>query len=96
MSALTKAHLANRIVEEIGLNNREAKEFVDTFFEKIKETLINGDDVKISGFGNLILRDKNARPGRNPKTGEEKMISARRVVSFKPSQKLKETVEKAK
>ena len=78
---------------EIGLNKREAKELVDTFFEEIRLALENNEPVKLSGFGNFELRDKNQRPGRNPKTGEEVPISARRVVTFRPGQKLRDRVE---
>ncbi len=91
--ALTKADLANRLHEEVGLNKREAKEFVDAWFEAIGIALESGEQVKLSGFGNFQLRDKNQRPGRNPKTGEEIPISARRVVTFKPGQKLRGRVE---
>jgi len=87
--ALTKAELAEALFEEIGLNKREAKEFVDLFFETIREHLERGEPVKLSGFGNFDLRDKKQRPGRNPKTGEEIPISARRVVTFGPGQKLR-------
>jgi integration host factor subunit alpha len=76
-----------------GLNKREAKEIVESFFEEIRSSLENNEQVKLSGFGNFELRDKNTRPGRNPKTGEEIPISARRVVTFKPGQKLKARVE---
>ena len=69
--SLTKADIADRLFEEVGLNKREAKEFVDAYFEAIKEALEGGENVKLSGFGNFQLRDKNPRPGRNPKTGEE-------------------------
>jgi integration host factor subunit alpha len=92
--ALTKADLAECLYNELGLNKREAKEFVELFFERIRGALSDGDQVKLSGFGNFGLRDKNARPGRNPKTGEEIPISARRVVTFRASHKLKERVEK--
>jgi integration host factor subunit alpha len=92
--ALTKADLAECLYNELGLNKREAKEFVELFFERIRNSLTDGDQVKLSGFGNFGLRDKNARPGRNPKTGEEIPISARRVVTFRASHKLKERVEK--
>lgn len=78
---------------ELGLNKREAKEFVDLFFEEIRTSLESSEPVKISGFGNFELRDKRQRPGRNPKTGEEVPISARRVVTFRPGQKLRERVE---
>lgn len=91
--ALTKAELAESLFEELGLNKREAKELVDLFFEEIKDALADGTQVKLSGFGNFDLRDKNQRPGRNPKTGEEIPISARRVVTFRPGQKLKTRVE---
>ncbi len=91
--ALTKADLAERLFDEVGLNKREAKEFVDAFFETIRASLERGEQVKLSGFGNFDLRDKNERPGRNPKTGEEIPISARTVVTFRPGQKLKSRVE---
>jgi len=91
--ALTKAEIAETLYEELGLNKREAKEFVEIFFNEISETLISGLDVKISGFGNFILRDKKERPGRNPKTGEDVIISPRRVVTFRAGQKLKSRVE---
>lgn len=91
--AITKAELANELFDQIGLNKREAKEFIELFFEHIRESLENGQSVKLSGFGNFDVRSKNARPGRNPKTGEEVMISARKVVTFKASPKLKESVE---
>jgi integration host factor subunit alpha len=91
--ALTKADLAERLFEEVGLNKREAKELVECFFEEIRCALESGTPVKLSGFGNFDLRDKNQRPGRNPKTGEEIPISARRVVTFRPGQKLKARVE---
>jgi len=90
---LTKADLAERLYEELGLNKRESKEFVELFFERVREALEKGESVKLSGFGNFDLRDKKPRPGRNPKTGEEIPVSARRVVTFRPSQKLKERVE---
>ena len=91
--ALTKADIAESLFEELGLNKREAKDFVDLFFEEIRGTLESGEYVKLSGFGNFELRDKNQRPGRNPKTGEEIPISARRVVSFRPGQKLRARVD---
>lgn len=91
--ALTKADMAARLFEELGLNKREAKEMVEMFFEEIRESLELGGQVKISGFGNFDLREKKQRPGRNPKTGEEIPISARRVVTFRPGQKLKARVE---
>tara|TARA_B100000497_G_scaffold86857_1_gene96824 strand:- start:256 stop:552 length:297 start_codon:yes stop_codon:yes gene_type:complete len=91
--ALTKAEIVEKLYEELGLNKREAKEFVEIFFNEISETLVSGLDVKISGFGNFILRDKKGRPGRNPKTGEDVLISPRRVVTFRAGQKLKSRVE---
>ena len=92
-TALTKAMMAERLFTSLGLNKREAKEMVDVFFEEIRQSLENGKQVKLSGFGNFDLRDKGERPGRNPKTGEEIPISARRVVTFKPGHKLRERVE---
>jgi integration host factor subunit alpha len=91
--ALTKADLAEKLFEELGLNKREAKEIVEIFFEEIRASLAKNQNVKLSGFGNFDLRDKSQRPGRNPKTGEEIPISARRVVTFRPGQKLKARVE---
>ena len=91
--ALTKAEIADRLFNEVGLNKREAKEFVDAYFETIRQALESGENVKLSGFGNFQLREKNQRPGRNPKTGEEIPISARRVVTFRPGQKLRARVE---
>ncbi|MGH8443465.1 MAG: integration host factor subunit alpha [Nevskiaceae bacterium] len=93
VAALTKAELAEALFEQLGLNKREAKEFVDYFFEQVRHSLEAGEQVKLSGFGNFELRDKNQRPGRNPKTGEEIPISARRVVTFRPGQKLRLRVE---
>ena len=92
---LTKAELAELLFAQVGLNKREAKEMVEAFFEEIRMGLESGDVVKLSGFGNFSVRDKASRPGRNPKTGEVVPISARRVVSFRASQKIKEQVEKA-
>jgi integration host factor subunit alpha len=91
--SLTKADIADRLFNEVGLNKREAKEFVDAYFEIIREALEVGENVKLSGFGNFQLREKNQRPGRNPKTGKEIPISARRVVTFRPGQKLRARVE---
>jgi integration host factor subunit alpha len=91
--ALTKAEMSERLFDDVGLNKREAKEFVDVFFESICDALVQGRSVKLSGFGNFDLRKKNERPGRNPKTGKEIPISARRVVTFRPGQKLKARVE---
>ena len=91
--ALTKAEMAQRLFKDVGLNKREAKEFVDIFFDVIRDALEKGENVKLSGLGNFDLRQKNQRPGRNPKTGEEIPISARRVVTFRAGQKLKARVE---
>ncbi len=90
---LTKAELAELLFETVGLNKREAKDMVDTFFDEIRDALERGESVKLSGFGNFQLRDKPQRPGRNPKTGEEIPICARRVVTFHASQKLKSQIE---
>ncbi|GMV01018.1 MAG: hypothetical protein AMXMBFR52_06740 [Burkholderiales bacterium] len=92
---LTKAELAEMLFERVGLNKREAKDMVETFFDEIRDALGRGESVKLSGFGNFQLRDKPQRPGRNPKTGEEIPISARRVVTFHASQKLKSQIEEA-
>ena len=91
--ALTKAEMAENLFKTIGFNKREAKELVDIFFEEIRHALESGEEVKLSSFGNFYLRDKPQRPGRNPKTGEEIPISARRVVTFHAGQKLKARVE---
>lgn len=90
---LTKADLADMLFEQVGLNKREAKDMVEAFFEEVREALEAGESVKLSGFGNFELRQKSERPGRNPKTGEEIPITARRVVTFHASQKLKIRVE---
>ena len=89
---VTKMELANILFDELGLNKREAKEFVELFFEEIRTALESGDSVKFSGFGSFSVRDKPRRPGRNPKTGEEIPVSARRVVTYKASQKIKDRV----
>ena len=91
--ALTKADMAESLFNELGLNKREARELVNCFYEDLRAALASGEQVKLSGFGNFDLRDKNQRPGRNPKTGEEIPITARRVVTFRPGQKLKARVE---
>ena len=96
LPTLTKAELAELLFEQVGLNKREAKEMVETFFDEIRNALERGEAVKLSGFGNFQLRDKPQRPGRNPKTGEAIPISARRVVTFHASQKLKAMVEASK
>ncbi|WP_426176042.1 integration host factor subunit alpha [Massilia sp. TWR1-2-2] len=86
---LTKAELAELLFEQVGLNKREAKDMVDSFFDEIGDALERGEFVKLAGFGNFQLRDKVSRLGRNPKTGEEAAIPARRVATFRASQKLK-------
>jgi integration host factor subunit alpha len=91
--ALTKAQLADLLFDEIGLNKREAKDMVDAFFDLISQSLVNGEDVKLSGFGNFQIRTKAPRPGRNPRTGELIPIAARRVVTFHASSKLKELIQ---
>ena len=93
MNALTKAQMADKLFEELGLNKREAKEVVELFFEEVRASLERNEQVKLSGFGNFDLRDKGQRTGRNQKTGEEIPITARRVVTFRPGQKLKARVE---
>ncbi|BBG58638.1 Integration host factor subunit alpha [Providencia rustigianii] len=93
--ALTKAEMSEKLFEKLGVSKRDAKDLVETFFEEVRLSLENGEQVKLSGFGNFDLRDKNQRPGRNPKTGEDIPITARRVVTFRPGQKLKNRVEKA-
>ena len=90
---LTKSDIVDNLNDEIGLNKREAKELVEMLFDDIKNLLSEGHEVKLSGFGNFQLKDKSSRPGRNPRTGEDVEISARRVVTFKSGQKLKESVK---
>lgn len=92
-SALTKAQLAELLFDQIGLSKREAKDMVDAFFDLMSDRLVEGDDVKISGFGNFQIRTKAPRPGRNPRTGETIPIQARRVVTFHASHKLKEQIQ---
>ena len=91
--ALTKAHLAELLFEKIGLNKRESKDMIDAFFSLVSDSLIDGNDVKISGFGNFQIRTKAPRPGRNPRTGETIPIQARRVVTFHASHKLKDQIQ---
>ena len=91
--ALTKAQLAELLFEQIGLNKRESKDMIDAFFDLISSSLVEGTDVKISGFGNFQIRTKAPRPGRNPRTGEAIPIRARRVVTFHASHKLKEQIQ---
>lgn len=92
--ALTKADLAENLFQVLGINKREAKELVELFFEEIRSLLEQGHQIRLSGFGNFNLRDKSERPGRNPKTGQNVAITARRVVTFRAGQKLKARVEK--
>lgn len=92
--ALTKAHLADLLFDQIGLNKRESKDMIDSFFDLISDSLVDGADVKISGFGNFQIRTKAPRPGRNPRTGESIPIEARRVVTFHASHKLKEQIQR--
>jgi integration host factor subunit alpha len=94
--ALTKAEMAEHLFEKLGMNKRDSKDLVESFFEEVREALEDGEQVKLSGFGNFDLREKNERPGRNPKTGEDIPIKARRVVTFRPGQKLKSRVENTK
>ena len=91
--ALTKAQLAELLFEQIGLNKRESKDMIDAFFDLISTSLVDGTDVKISGFGNFQIRTKAPRPGRNPRTGEAIPIRARRVVTFHASHKLKDQIQ---
>lgn len=93
---LTKAELADQLFNQLGMSKLVAKEIVDLLFEEIRQALEQGEPIKLSGFGNFELRDKFPRPGRNPKTGEEKTISGRRVVTFKAGQKLKAVVHQYK
>jgi integration host factor subunit alpha len=93
MNALTKAGIAEYLFDTLGFNKHESKEFLDLFCDEIKSILINGETVKLSGFGNFNLRDKKQRPGRNPKTGEMVPVTARRVVTFHAGHKLRAKVE---
>ncbi|HMO45929.1 MAG TPA: integration host factor subunit alpha [Rubrivivax sp.] len=90
---LTKAELAELLFERLGLNKRESKDMVEAFFEIIHDTLVQGGDIKLSGFGNFNIRRKAPRPGRNPRTGESIPIKARNVVTFHASHKLKAIVQ---
>ena len=91
--SLTKVDMAESLFNKLGLNKRESRELTDSYFEELIASLAVGENVRLSGFGNFDLRDKNARPGRNPKTGEKVPITARRVVTFRPGQKLRARVE---
>ncbi len=90
---LTKADLADNLSSKFNLSKNDAKQFIDLLFEELRTSLSKGEEVKLSGFGNFEIRDKNPRPGRNPRTGEEILVTARRVVTFHPGQKLKASVE---
>ena len=90
--ALTKIDMVESLFNEIGLNKQEARELVNLFFQDLEACLADGEQIRLGGFGNFNLRDKSARPGRNPKTGEKVLIPARRVVTFRPGQKLKARV----
>ena len=91
--ALTKAALADMLYDNIGLNKRESKDMVDAFFDHVAASLVSGQDVKITGFGNFQIRTKAPRPEGNPRTGEMVPIEARRVVTFHSSQKLKAQIQ---
>ncbi len=91
--ALTKADMAESLFDKLGLNKKEARELVDLFFQELGASLAVGEQIKLSGFGNFYLRDKKERPGRNPRTGEKVLITARRVVTFRPGKKLQARVE---
>jgi integration host factor subunit alpha len=91
--ALTKAGMVAGLFNEMGLNKKEARELVNLFFQELEACLADGEQIRFSGFGNFDLRDKSERPGRNPRTGEEIPIPARRVVTFRAGQKLKARVE---
>jgi integration host factor subunit alpha len=91
--ALTKAELSEYLFNKLGLNKREAKKLVEEFFSVMSDSLARGEEVKLSGFGNFKPRDKNQRPGRNPKTGKEIPIQARRVVTFRSGQKLRSRID---
>jgi integration host factor subunit alpha len=89
---MTKADIVEHIYERVGFSKKESAELVERVFDIIKETLARGEKVKISGFGNFVINEKRPRKGRNPQTGDEIVISGRRVLSFKPSQVLKRTI----
>lgn len=88
-STMTKADIVEKVYEKIGFSKKEASELVEMVFKELKEVLYKGDKVKISGFGNFIVREKKSRIGRNPQTGDQITITARRVLTFRPSQVLK-------
>lgn len=86
---MTKADIVEQIYEQVGFSKKESAELVEKVFDAIKDTLARGEKVKISGFGNFVVRDKNSRKGRNPQTGQEILLEARKVLTFKPSLVLK-------
>ena len=96
MATITKIDITENLIEKYQLPKNEAKKVVENFFEEVRISLESVHDVKLSGFGNFELRNKASRPGRNPKTGDVVAVSARRVVTFKPGQKLRARVEKTK
>ena len=89
---MTKIEIVTNVYEKLGFSKRECAEIVDKFFEVIKETLANGENVKISGFGNFIVKQKKARRGRNPQTGDEIEIAKRKVLNYRLSQVLKDAI----
>ena len=91
---MTKADIVETIYEKVGFSRKESAEIVDLVFDLMKETLEQGNKIKISGFGNFVIREKRPRKGRNPQTGQEIQISARRVLTFKPSQVLRKSLNK--
>ena len=96
MATITKIDIIEYLSDKSQLSKHDTKNVVENFLEEIRSSLESGHDVKLSGFGNFELRDKSSRPGRNPKTGDVVPVSARRVVTFKPGQKLRARVEKTK
>ncbi|CAL4326193.1 integration host factor subunit alpha [Buchnera aphidicola] len=90
---LTKAAISENLFEKLQLTKKDSKKFVEFFFEEVRKSLEKGENVKLSGFGNFELKDKKERPGRNPRTGEAVLITARRVVTFKAGQKLKSRIK---
>ena len=92
---MTKADIIEAIYEKVGFSKKEAADLVEMIFDLIKDTLSKGEKIKISGFGNFVVRDKNPRTGRNPQTGEAIKITQRRVLTFKPSQVLRTDVNTA-
>ncbi len=93
MSTLTKSDMIEHLMSQLSLTRQESRCLIESFFEELSESLIDGKEVKLSGFGNFELKDKSSRPGRNPKTGEPVAVSARRVVTFKTGQKFRQKIE---